>query len=181
MSAKRIASRYAKSLLDLAKESNNLEVVFGDMQELEKAVENRDLYLMLKSPIINTKKKKDIATKIFGGSFDKMSSAFIDIIIRKGREAYLPEIATEFIAQYNAYKSISSATLTSATPLTDTALTSIKARLLESNITNDNIDIKTKVDPSILGGFIIEIGDRLYDASVAHKLDKLKKQFKGNS
>jgi len=181
MSAKRIASRYAKSLLDLAKESNNLETVFSDMQSLEKAVENRDLYLMLKSPIINTKKKKDIATKIFGASFDKMSSAFIDIIITKGREEYLPEIATEFIAQYNTYKSISSATLTSATPLTDTALTSIKARLLESNITNDNIDIKTKVDPSILGGFIIEIGDRLYDASVAHKLETLKKQFKGNS
>jgi F-type H+-transporting ATPase subunit delta len=179
MSSKRIASRYAKSLLDLAKESNNLEVVFGDMQSLEKAVENRDLYLMLKSPIINTKKKKDIATKIFGASFDKMSSAFIDLIIAKGREAYLPEIATEFVAQYNAYKSISSATLTSATPLTEAALASIKAKLMESNITNETVDITTKVDPNILGGFIIEIGDKLYDASVAHKLETLKKQFAG--
>jgi len=179
MSSKRIASRYAKSLLDLAKERNNLEVVFGDMQSLEKAVENRDLYLMLKSPIINTKKKKDIATKIFGASFDKMSSAFIDLIIAKGREAYLPEIATEFVAQYNAYKSISSATLTSATPLTEAALASIKAKLMESNITNETVDITTKVDPNILGGFIIEIGDKLYDASVAHKLETLKKQFAG--
>ncbi len=181
MSAKRIASRYAKSLLDLAKESNNLEVVFSDMQSLEKAVENRDLYLMLKSPIINTKKKKDVATKIFGANFDKMSSAFIDIIITKGREEHLPEIATEFIAQYNTYKSISSAVLTSATPLTEAALASIKAKLLESNITNETVNITTKVDPNILGGFIIEVGDKLYDASVAHKLETLKKQFAGQS
>ena len=87
MSVKRIASRYAKSLLDLAKEQNNLEPVFNDMTTLQKAVKNRDLYLMLKSPIINAKKKTDIVNKIFGTGFDKMSSGFMNIIINKGREA----------------------------------------------------------------------------------------------
>ena len=82
MSVKRIASRYAKSLLDLSKESNNLDAVFENMQSLQKAVENRDLYLMLKSPIINAKKKKDIITKIFGDAgFDKMTMGFMDIIL----------------------------------------------------------------------------------------------------
>jgi len=119
--------------------------------------------------------------KIFGSSFDKMSAGFMNIIINKGREAYLPEIASEFIEQYNELKSISSAVLTSASPLSDQALASIKARLLESNITNDSVQIATKVDPSIIGGFIIQIGDKLYDASVAHKLETLKKQFTGNT
>ena len=182
MSVKRIASRYAKSLLDLSRESNNLDVVFENMQSLQKAVDNRDLYLMLKSPIINAKKKKDIITKIFGGAgFDKMTMGFMDIIITKGRESYLPEISKEFVQQYNDLKKISSAILTSAVPLSADALASLKAKLLASNITNETVQIETKVNPDILGGFIIEIGDKLYDASVAHKLETLKKKFVGNT
>ena len=181
MSAKRIASRYAKSLLDLSKESNNLDVVFENMSALKKAVQNRDLYLMLKSPIINAKKKKDIVTKIFGAGFDKMTMGFLNIIISKGRESYIPEIAKEFVFQYNDLKKISSAVLTSAVPLSAEALESLKAKLLASNITNETVQIETKVNPDILGGFIIEIGDKLYDASVKHKLETLKKQFVGNA
>jgi len=181
MSVKRIASRYAKSLLDLAKDSNNLETVFENMKSLHTATKNRDLYLMLKSPIINSKKKKDIVQEIFSPSFDKMSMGFMDIIITKGREEYLPAIAAEFIAQYNSLKKISTATLTSAAPLTETTLASIKAKLLASNITDETVEITTKVDPALLGGFIIEIGDKLYDASVAHKLETLKKKFVGNA
>lgn len=180
MSVKRIASRYAKSLLDLSKESKNLDTVFENMQSLKTAVENRDLYLMLKSPIINAKKKKDIIQKIFGAGFDKMTMGFMNIIITKGREGYIPEIASEFVEQYNDLKSISSAVLTSAVPLSADALASLKAKLLASNITNETVQISTKVDPDILGGFIIEIGDKLYDASVKHKLETLKKKFVGN-
>lgn len=180
MSVKRIASRYAKSLLDLSQETKNLDTVYEDMKSLQNAVENRDLYLMLKSPIINARKKKDIVQKIFGAGFDKMTMGFMNIIITKGREAYIPEISNEFVAQYNDLKSISTAILTSAAPLSEAALESIKAKLLESNITNESVQISTKVDPEILGGFIIEIGDKLYDASVAHKLETLKKKFVGN-
>ena len=160
MSVKRIASRYAKSLLDLSKESNNLDAVFENMSALKKAVQNRDLYLMLKSPIINAKKKKDIITKIFGTSFDKMTMGFLNIIITKGREGYIPEIAKEFVTQYNDLKKISSAVLTSAVPLSADALASLKAKLLASNITNETVQIETKVNPDILGGFIIEVGDK---------------------
>lgn len=181
MSVKRIASRYAKSLLDLSKESNNLDTMLKDMKSLSAAVENRDLYLMLKSPIINAKKKKDIIQKIFGASFDKMSMGFMDIIVTKGRESYIPEIANEFVLQYNELKRISTAILTSATPLSADALANIKAKLLASNITDESVEIETKVDPALLGGFIIQVGDKLYDASVAHKLETLKKQFVGNA
>ncbi len=181
MSVKRIASRYAKSLLDLSKESNVLETVFENMKSLKAATDNRDLFLMLKSPIINSKKKQDIVNEIFSPSFDKMSMGFMNLIITKGREEYLPAIANEFIAQYNTLKKNSTATLTSAVPLTEASLESIKAKLLASNITDETVEITVKVDPAILGGFIIEIGDKLYDASVAHKLETLKKKFVGNA
>ena len=103
------------------------------------------------------------------------------IIITKGREGYIPEIAKEFVTQYNDLKKISSAVLTSAVPLSADALASLKAKLLASNITNETVQIETKVNPDILGGFIIEVGDKLYDASVAHKLETLKKKFVGNA
>lgn len=181
MSVTRIASRYAKSLLDLAIEENQAERVLEDMNHLKEAVKSRDLYLMLKSPIINVSKKKEIMKVLFESKFDKMSMGFIDIILRKGRETYLPEISQEFEKQYKKYKRVSTAVITSAQPLSETAVAKIKAKLLASNITDDSVELQTKIDPSLIGGFVIEIGDKLYDASVSGKLAKLKKEFVGNN
>ena len=106
--------------------------------------------------------------------------AFIDIIIRKGREMYLPEICQDFINQYKVFNRISTVTVTTATPLNETSLNEIKEKLLASNITMDKLDLISKVDPAIMGGFVIEVGDKLYDASIAHKLDQVRKEFVGN-
>lgn len=177
MSVVRIASRYAKSLLDLANEQNVIEDVVSDMEGFSKMVENRDLYLLLKSPIINVGKKSQIFKALFDGKVSKLTSAFFDIVLRKGRESYLPEIATEFINQYKRMKGISSVVLTTASPVGEGMLAKIKAMLLESNATDTEVNIETKVDESIIGGFIVEIGDKLVDASVSHKLNKLAKEM----
>ena len=95
--------------------------------------------------------------------------------MRKGRESLLPEIATEFLNQYKASKGISSVTLTTATPISAEALEAIKAKLLGSDATDLAVEIETKVDESIIGGFIVEIGDKLINASVSHKLAELSK------
>jgi len=181
MSVTRISYRYAKSLLDLAVNEKNLDNVLKDMSSLFDASKNRDFHLMLKSPIINTTKKKDIVQSIFGESFDKMSMGFVNLILTKGREEHLTEISEEFLKQYKKLKKISSAIVTSAHELSDEALAKIKTKLLASNLTDESVEITTNVDPALIGGFIIEIGDKLYDASVAHKLNKLKKEFVGNS
>ena len=181
MSVTRIASRYAKSLLDLAIEQGKTERTLEDMNYLKEAVKSRDLYLMLKSPIINVNKKKDIMKVLFEGKFDEISMGFVDIILRKGRESYLPEIAQQFEEQYRKYKKISTAVITSAHQLTEASVAKIKAKLLASNITDESVELVTKVDPELIGGFVIEIGDKLYDASVAGKLNKLKKEFVGNT
>ena len=180
MSVQRVASRYAKSLIDLAVERDSLEVVKEDMDSFRRAVESRDFFLFLKSPIITPGKKSEIFRSIFGGKFNEMTSGFFQIILNKGREAYLPEIADEFLAQYKVIKHISSVTLTTAVPLSAEAVAKIKAKLTASAILEDNVEITTAVNPDILGGFVLEFGDRLYDSSVAHKLEKLKKEFGKN-
>ncbi len=180
MSISRISTRYAKSLLDLAIERNELESIRKDMEYFSEAVKNRDLYLMLKSPIINAAKKTSVLKIIMDGKINKTTSAFLDIIVKKGREMYLPEIAADFITQYKEFNKISTVKITTAAPLNDGSLAEIKAKLLGSDITMDKLDIITAMDPKILGGFIIEVGDRLYDASIKHRLEQVKKEFASN-
>lgn len=181
MSVSRIATRYAKSLLDLAKDMGKLEEVSGDMQVLDKALDNRDLYLLLKSPIVSETKKKAIFQEIFGNKLSDMSMKFFNIILNKGREEFIPAISDAFASQYKTLQGISSVKLTTAKPISEANLASIKSKLLSSDETDQHVEIETIVDPSIIGGFVIEIGDKLYNDSIAYKLAQMKKEFKGNA
>lgn len=180
MSLTRIASRYAKSILDLAKERGELETVLADMETVQKAMESRDLVLLLKSPVVKTDKKSKIFNMIFEGKLSKLSIEFFNIVMRKGREMYIPNIVTEYIEAYKKLKKISSISLTTAEALDPSIIEAIENKLLASDATEEKVDIESHVDPSIIGGFIIEIGDKLYDDSVKGKLDKLKKSFTKN-
>jgi len=94
MSVIRIASRYAKSIIDLATERGELDTVLSDMKGMQEAVKNRDLYLLFKSPIVKSDKKLSVFNAIFDGKLSNLSSEFFKIIMRKGREQYIPEIVT---------------------------------------------------------------------------------------
>lgn len=180
MSVSRISSRYAKSLMELGLERNELESVKKDILYFTEAMKSRDLYLLLKSPIINAGKKLSIINAVFGGKIGTTTMAFIEIIIKKGREMYLPEIAGDFLNQYKLHNRISTVKITTATPLSAESVNELKAKLMTSDITMDKLEISEKVDPSIIGGFIIEVGDKLYDASISHKLEEMKKSFSNN-
>ncbi|RMG87337.1 MAG: ATP synthase F1 subunit delta [Bacteroidetes bacterium] len=180
MSAIRIAHRYAKSLIDLAQETGKLERVLEDVKVFNEAAKNRAFYLMLKSPIIKSDKKANIFKALFEGKFDEMTMAFLNILLKKGRESFLPEIAKEFLAQYKAIKHISTVKLKTAAPLSKEVLEKIKQKLLESSVTDQKVEIITETDPELIGGFVIEFDDKLYDASVRHKLDLLSKEFEDN-
>ncbi len=175
MSVERIAARYAKSLIDLAMDQNKLERVKDDMEYFQQAVQVRDLYLLLKSPIVHTGTKRKVFYKLFGSSFDVLSMAFLDIILRKGREMYLRDIATAFMDQYREIRQIAIVKLTTATPLSQDKIDEIKEKIRNAAITAPNIEMETTVKPGILGGFIIEFEDKLYDASVAHQMEQIRK------
>lgn len=177
MSAGRIASRYAKSLIELALENDKLDLILDNIEAFREALENRDLTLMLKSPIINSDKKIQILSLIFEEAMDPLSFEFIKVVVHKGREEYLPEIADAFVEQYKGIKQISTIYVTTALPLSDELTDRIQKILRESKVTHENIELIKKVDRDIIGGFIIEIEDKLYDASVKHKIESLKKEF----
>lgn len=180
MSVQRIASRYAKSLIELAQEQHKLEEVTKDMKNFQALLENRDLYLLLKSPVVATDKKKQIYKKIFEGQFDEMTNGFLNILTTKGREGYMPEIVEDYIGQYKRLKNISTVTLTTAVELSEKAVQAIHQKIKESGVTDENIELVTTVDPDIVGGFVLEFDDKIYDASVSNKLEELKRQFRDN-
>ena len=180
MSVQRIASRYAKSLIDLAKEQGKLDRVLEDVESFREVAKNRDFALMLKSPVVKADTKERVFNQLFAGKYDEMTMAFLRILLRKGREAQLADIASEYIAQYRTIKHISIVKLVTAAKLSDETVKTIHAKLLASTATDQNVELVTEVNPELIGGFVIEFEDRLYDASVVHKLGLMKKNFKDN-
>jgi F-type H+-transporting ATPase subunit delta len=180
MSVTRIATRYAKSLIELASEQGKLEQVFTDVFTLKQAAQNRELYQMLKSPIINADKKNAVMGALFKGKIDSLTQAYVELLVNKGREGYLPEIAAEFVNQYKVIKKITTVKVTTAEPISDAVLADLRKKLLASGVTSENLDIETSVDPTLIGGFVLEFDNKRYDTTVAHKLETLKSQFSQN-
>lgn len=177
MSVQRIAGRYAKSLLDLAIERNEVDAVLEDMNYVKAALKSRDLFLLIKSPIVSMDKKLSIFRNIFSGKIQKTTTAFFEIMTRKGREYHLPEIVDAFIEQYKEYKQISTVSIKTAVALSDDALAKIREKLAASPDVHKNLELEVSVDPSLLGGFTLQFEGKQYDASIATKLKDLRKQF----
>jgi len=180
MSVLRIATRYAKSLIDLSIEQGKLEQMFGDINTLKAATKNRDLYLLLKSPIVHTDKKIAVLDALFKDKMDVLTMSYLRLLVNKHREMYLPEIAAEFIHQYKVMKHITLVRVISASPLSENVLSDLRNKLLASGITTENLEIEVVVNPSLIGGFILEFDNKRYDASVAAKLVELKSDFMQN-
>ncbi len=180
MQESRAASRYAKSLLQLAQEKNVLDSVVQDMNLFAKICEeNRALVSTLKSPIIGRDKKQAILKKIFEGKINALTVSFFDIIVRKNREGELPQIAQEFKAQYRVLKGILSGEVVTPFPLTEDLKKQFKGIVAEAY--GKDVELKEKVSQDIIGGFILKVGDKQIDESVKSKLQKIKNKFKDNS
>lgn len=181
MSVQRVASRYAKALVDLAKDHNKLENIKNDIAGFLEVVKNRDFKLCLQSPIINTGTKSKIFRELFEGKVDKVTMAFFNIILNKGRESYLPEIASEFLEQYKAINGISTIRLVTAGEVDAATINAIKAKFETAASTRSKVEIVHVIDPALIGGFMVEFDDKLYDASVRHQLEQARKQFTSNT
>jgi F-type H+-transporting ATPase subunit delta len=176
----RVASRYAKSLIDLSIEKGSLEKVYEDMQYLLAVIKgNRDFANLLSSPIISADKKQAIIEAVTKGNISELTSTFNNLLIRKGREASLVEIAQSFIDQYKKHKQIFTVNLTTASPVSEEVKQEIVNKV-KSDTDMKNIELTTKVNEDLIGGFVLQVGDQLIDASVAYDLNSIKKQFLNN-
>ena len=179
MTNPRLATRYAKSLLDLSIEQNQLEAVYADMQMLKKINKsNPDFVALLRSPIITSDKKDKILDAVIGNNVSQISMLFIRLLTTKKRESNLPEIVTAFLEQYNKLKNIQTVKLTTASPISEELKNSIIARVKSAD--SSAIEIETSVNEDLIGGFKLEIGGTLIDATILHDLKDIKKQFLNN-
>lgn len=180
MNNPRLAGRYAKSLLDLSIEKDKLDEVYNDVKLLKSIIKaNPDFVSVLRSPIINVDKKEQIINSIINGRVSNIITLFIQLLVRKTRESNLPEIITAFLEQYNKLKDIHHVKITSAVLLTEAAEAVILAKVRKVSAIQ-NIELETAVDESLIGGFKLEVGGTLVDATILRDLNDVKKQFKSN-
>lgn len=176
----RIGRRYAKSVFGLAQEKGMLDEVQADMALISSVItENRDLTSLLNSPIVNSGTKETILSQIFKGHLKgKLSSLLIDMLVRKGREMYLLHVANAFLELYDAHKGIARGVLTAAVEMDAAQVDRIKSEL--SKKTGLQFEITTEVDPDLIGGFTLKMGDNLFDGSVSGSLRRVKQAFQRN-
>jgi len=179
MSDIRIAHRYAASLLQLAITQGNLERVNEDMKFLAGAIKaNRELLALFKSPVVKAEAKIKILNSIFQKGSDPLSTAFLSLVVRKRREAVVPAMALSFEHQYNVHKGIVKAKLETASAISE----QLRAAILKiiSSETHKEVLMETTVNPDLIAGFVLTVGDQRYEATVARELKELKNLFSDN-
>ncbi|MDJ1505099.1 ATP synthase F1 subunit delta [Xanthocytophaga agilis] len=177
MAESRAAHRYAKALLDLAIEKGIVEQVHTDMQLLANTCEeNRNLVNLLQSPIVSHYKKFAVLRDIFKSRVSVDSFSIFEIITKKNREEILFDVAKEFHSLYNDYKGVQVAEVITTFAVDDTLRSQFKQMVTKST-GKTNVELKEKVDTGLIGGFILQIGDRQIDESVKGKINRLKQQM----
>ncbi len=173
------ANRYAKAVLQQATEDNLAEVVFGDMQSVASTINSsKELRSVLKSPVIKLSDKKEALHSIFSEQ-SKSTRNLIDVLIENKRIDALGDVAESYVNLYNDAKGVKVANVTTAVPLSkeleEQVLSKVKQITGSANVTLNNT-----IDASIIGGFILRVGDLQYNASIANNLSKLKREFTVN-
>jgi len=173
----KLSHRYAKSIIDLSIEQDKLDTVHADVLLLDKTIStNSELVAMLRSPVIPSDKKLRVMSLVFESKIDAITWKFIELVIKKGRESNLVDFGKSFIDQYNVIKKITKVNITTAFELSENVMETIKQNLAKS-LPNVNLQIAAKTDQKLIGGFKLQYGDNLYDATIQKKLKDLHNQF----
>ncbi|WP_142784443.1 ATP synthase F1 subunit delta [Changchengzhania lutea] len=175
MAGARAAIRYAKAVLSLTLDLNTAEAVNKDMKLITNTIaDNKNLREALQSPVISSSIKKNILLEVFKNT-NTSTLNLIDTLIANNRIDILGLVAAKYNQLYDKSKGIELATVTTAIALTD----DLKKQVLEKakQLTGKDVEVENIVDESIIGGFILRIGDIQYNASVANQLNKLKREF----
>lgn len=174
MSGNRAAIRYAKALLEEA--STNQQALLDDMNDVYNTIQNnKELGLMLKNPIIKANDKKVILHEVFKNQ-SQLTHSLIDVLVENKRTALLNQIATSVISLYNKQNGIQTAEVITAIPLTKELEKKVHDKVTE--ITGSTqVSLTNKIDASIIGGFVLRVGDFQYNASIANNLATIKREF----
>jgi F-type H+-transporting ATPase subunit delta len=157
-----------------------MEQVYGDMELIAKiSKSNPDFVSMLKSPVIHADMKIKALDAILKKQVSELTVLFYKLLVKKERESVLPEIAKAFIEQYKVFNNIHVVNLTTAVALSDELIESILEQI-RATTDMQKIELQTKVDESLIGGFILQIGDKMVEGSVSYDLKQIARQFENN-
>ena len=171
----RAAIRYAKAILDIAQNSGKAEAVNNDMKSIVTAVgDSAELKEFLASPIIKMDVKKSAVSEIFSSVQNETNSLF-QLLFENKRFEILESVAKEYKRLFDESNGVEVAKVTTAIAITPELESKVLAKIAE--FSNKKITIENTIDPSIIGGFILRVGDQQYNASVANKLGELKREF----
>lgn len=180
ISDSRVAKRYARSLLSLAKTEGKLDEVMADMQLIDKVTaDSPDLRSALANPILSSDKKLNVLTAIFKGKVADLTMRFISLVSQKNRESELVNMAKEAIRLNQEAKGLVAGEVTTVMLLDDTLRTQFR-QLVRDRMGKD-VELEEKIDPTLLGGYILRVGDQQIDESLRTKLQRLERNFKDNS
>ncbi|MEZ4857303.1 MAG: ATP synthase F1 subunit delta [Flavobacteriaceae bacterium] len=176
MSGTRAAIRYAKAMLQNVEDASKAKTIFEDMQDIYTTLTNsKELRNVLKSPVIKTEDKQEALLKIFSNqSVD--SKALLRVLVNNQRTAILGDVAANYMKLYNEAQGVKVATVTTAIPLSESLEKQVLAKV-EALTGSKKITLQNEVDESIIGGFILRIGDLQYNASISNQLSNLKREF----
>lgn len=175
-----IAQRYAKALMDLAVERNQLEEVMKDI-ELIRVSNTGEFNAAMLSPVYSDSQKMKVFSAVFGGKLSELTFAFFNLVFKKGRELSLREIGESFIEMYREAKGIKMVEITTAIEIEEAVKQKVAAQLQNlKQLQGKQVEVRTTTDESILGGFVAKFDDLMYDASIKRELQIIGKQFVEN-
>ncbi|WP_341875799.1 F0F1 ATP synthase subunit delta [Defluviitalea saccharophila] len=171
--AQLISKRYAKALFDIAIETNTMDELESQVQMIHQVLESEEEFMqILQHPHILREEKMQLLKDVFSSIVSNELMGLLTLVVQKGRQEHLLEILSTFLDEVKTYKGIVTAVVISAVPLKEEQIEKIK-QTLTSRI-KKQIQIETQVDPSIIGGLKIRVGDRILDASIYGQLQGLK-------
>ena len=177
MKDSKTAARYAKALLGLSLDGGKLDSVYSNMQSLSETIKgSSDLQSLINNPVIKGTDKLTVFSSLFATDFEESTMNTINLLLNNKREGLLAEVANQFIIQYKSHKNIVTAEVISATKLDE----ELKNKVLSLLKHDGEVEIIEKVDASLIGGFIVRVGDKQIDASIATKFKQLRKEISLN-
>jgi len=174
-----LAGRYATALFELAEEERALDVVAGDLRNLQALLDkSADLRRLIRSPVLSREDQaRALGALAQRAGFFKLTQKFLGFLAHKRRLFALPDVIKAYLAMLAQHKGEVAAELVSAVPLSEDQLTTIKKQI--SRTVGKTVDLATAVDPNLLGGLVLRVGSRMIDASVRTKLHRLELAMKG--
>lgn len=173
MSEFKVALRYARSLLEEAVSRKTEDVIKNDLESfVASCEESRDFRNMLSNPIIKSDKKYEILESVFKKNVNELTMSFFRLVCKKERASLLIAMCGEYLNQYNVFKNISLARITTAISI-DENLKKEFVKIIEEGI-GKKVDLQHEVDAELIGGFVLKINDRQIDESIRYKLNRLK-------